>query len=97
MVTNRTPLNRSARRRLTPEVIAAWKAGDESALHRALGLFPWDQSPLPREIEPLGVDQADVSTDPGYQNVMRLQWALLKVAGWPECRADAPHRARRES
>lgn len=32
--------------RITPAAILAWQAGDEMALHRALGLKPWEASPL---------------------------------------------------
>ena len=32
--------------RITPEAIAAFVAGDYIALHRALGLAPWQCSPL---------------------------------------------------
>jgi len=31
---------------ITPEAIEAFHAGDERALHRALGLTPWEASPL---------------------------------------------------
>jgi hypothetical protein len=40
---------------------------------RALGLKPWEPSPLPRDIEPLGVDEG-----PGPQN--RTSWA----EAWPK-------------
>lgn len=32
--------------RVTPEAIAAFRAGDERGLHAALGLRPWEASPL---------------------------------------------------
>lgn len=32
--------------RITPEAVAAFKAGDSMALDRALGLRPWEPSPL---------------------------------------------------
>ena len=32
--------------RITPEAIAAFRAGDELALHRALNLRPWQPSPI---------------------------------------------------
>lgn len=41
--------------RITPAAIEAFKAGDYLGLHRALGLKPWEPSPLP-PTEPLGVD-----------------------------------------
>ena len=32
--------------RITPEAVAAYKVGDALALHMALGLKPWEESPL---------------------------------------------------
>jgi hypothetical protein len=46
MPTKRAPLKREQRQRVTPEAIAAFAAGDWSALHDALALKPWQQSPL---------------------------------------------------
>jgi hypothetical protein len=46
MGTNRTPLRREFRRRITPDAIAAFRASDEAALHLALRLPPWHISPL---------------------------------------------------
>ena len=46
MTSKRTPLNRQSRMRITPAAIEAYRAGDASALHRALGLKPWEASPL---------------------------------------------------
>ena len=43
--------------RITSEAVAAYIARDFTGLHRALGLMPWQPSPLPLEIEGLGVDQ----------------------------------------
>ena len=37
--------------------MAAYEAGDYLALHAALGLKPWEVSPLPMRITPLGVTQ----------------------------------------
>lgn len=45
------------RHRITPEAIAAYRARDYMGLHQALGLRPWEISPLPLEVEALGVDQ----------------------------------------
>jgi hypothetical protein len=41
---NRVPRNPLAR--VTPEALAAWRAGDRLALHRELRLRPWDHNPL---------------------------------------------------
>src|SRR5215467_9016735 len=93
MPTNRTPINRRAARRITPEAIDAWKRADFMALHRALGLMPWERSPLPREITALGLNEGDLSAvdadearDRAYPKVLRLQKQLLALAGWPSCR-----------
>lgn len=55
MATKRTPLKRKTYRRVTPEAIEAFKAGDEAALREALNLAPWEfPSPLTRwECTPL--------------------------------------------
>jgi hypothetical protein len=36
---------------ITPEAVAAFRRGDQAALHRALGLKPWHPSPLRAEGE----------------------------------------------
>lgn len=45
--------------RITDEAVEAFEAGDYLALHHALGLKPWEPSPLPLSIEPLGVSQGE--------------------------------------
>ena len=57
MPTKRRPLKRETRRRVTPAAVEAYKARDYMRLHLALGLMPWQPSPLPLEVEGLGVDQ----------------------------------------
>lgn len=42
------------RHAITAEAIEAYQARDFLALHRALGLMPWEMSPLPND--PLGCD-----------------------------------------
>jgi hypothetical protein len=59
--------------RITPEAVAAFAAGDYMRLHRALGLRPWEASPLPLEVTALGVDQGDPPKD-------RSMWAQ----SWPQ-------------
>jgi plasmid stabilization system protein ParE len=93
MSTNRRTKRRGAKPGITPEAIAAWQAADFRALHRALGLAPWEPSPLPREIIALGCSQDDeVDADSGrcwdqaLPKALAIQRKLLKVAGWPECR-----------
>jgi len=93
MPTNRTPINRRAARRITPEAIDAWKRADFMGLHRALGFYPWDPSPLPREITALGINEDDLSDvdanearERGWQKALAFQKQLLALAGWPSCR-----------
>jgi hypothetical protein len=75
--------------RITPEAIAAFEAGDYGALHRALGLRPWEASPLPLSVTSLGVDQ-DVPPDPhpvgwaqSVPQAQELQRLLMAAAGHP--------------
>jgi hypothetical protein len=92
MTTKRRTIRRGGRGRITPEVIAAWGAGDYGALHLALHLHPWCHSPLPKEIICLGVDQnspphfLDVQQREDWRQAAALQAELLKIAGWPDCR-----------
>ncbi len=58
--------------RITPEAIEAFAAGDFLALHQALGLKPWEVSPLPLEIELLGVDQGPPPADSSW--AWRQSW-----------------------
>ena len=44
--------------RITPEAVEAYRAGDYIALHMALGLRPWEVSPLPLSVTSLGCDQS---------------------------------------
>ncbi len=82
--------------KITAEAVAAWKAADYSGLHRALGLHPWEASPLPEEITSLGVsEETAASVDPdstygfedSYAVAVALQRELIAAAGWPNCRA----------
>jgi hypothetical protein len=79
MPTIRHPINRPPKVKITPEVIAAWKACDGDALHDLLRLQTFDSSPLPKEITALGVSEDD-------PRIFELQRKLLEVAGWPDCR-----------
>jgi hypothetical protein len=93
--------------KITAEAIAAWKAADYMALHQALGLHPWEASPLPDVITALGVSEERVASadltiphEQTYAQALALQRELLAVAGWPNCRAayeknlfDAENRA----
>jgi hypothetical protein len=77
MATNRTPIarNRSGHR-ITPEVLACYQAKDYRALHRALSLRPWQASPLPLAVTPLGVDQ-DRAPDDG--TAFSASWPLAQT------------------
>jgi hypothetical protein len=44
--TKRTRTPRPLQRRITPDAIEAFKAGDALALERALGIKPWEVNPL---------------------------------------------------
>ena len=89
----RKPRLRTGKVRFPPATIAAWQACDWAALHCALGLAPYEASPLPVEITPLGVSEHR-APDPGsnrlgdasYAKALALQRALIACAGWPDCR-----------
>lgn len=93
MPTNRRPLRRDRKARITPEAIAAWLACDWRALHCALGIDVFGPSPFPMEIGPFGVSE-DFPPDPNsnrcwdqeYAKMIALQRELLALAGWPHCR-----------
>ena len=95
MSSKRTPINRPAQRRITPQVIAAWQACDERALACALHLNPFgERSPLPAEITASGVSpdlppypDSNRPYDKAYDQTLALQRELLELAGWPDCRA----------
>jgi hypothetical protein len=95
MPTRRTPNRRGTKRRITPQAIAAWKACDFHGLHDALGLAPFEQSPLPEEVTALGVSEdsgprSDSPADPwafSWQQAIELQRELYEVAGPPDAEA----------
>ena len=51
MPTKRKRASRAMRTRITPDAIAAFKAGDHMRLHSILRLKPWEISPLDAEGE----------------------------------------------
>jgi hypothetical protein len=89
MPTNRRRFDRT-RRHITPEAIDAWMRADYMALHIVLDLHPWETSPLPIEITPLGVSEDLIDSDGSrYQEdlkALKLQREFLTIAGWPDCR-----------
>jgi hypothetical protein len=79
---------------ISPEAVAAWRAGDFDGLACALGIRPWQRHPWPRRLTALGVDSrrppAETLTpfDQSWQRAVDLQAALLELAG------PAPERLR---
>jgi hypothetical protein len=91
MPTKRTPLKRS-HRRITQAAIEAWKACDYSGLHQALGLRPWEMSPLPEELTPLGCSAEPPTLNKNrlgdmwcasWHQAKELQRELMAIAGPP--------------
>ena len=64
---------KSRAHRITPEAVEAFRAGDYLALHAALGLRPWEVSPLPLEVTPLGCDQKPLR-DPRPASAWDASW-----------------------
>jgi hypothetical protein len=67
---------------ITPEAVAAFIAGDSVALHRALGLRPWQDSPLGVGDwkRPAWFNEADWN----LQQALRAE--LIDAAGGERCR-----------
>jgi hypothetical protein len=85
MPTNRRRIDRGKGGAITPEVIASWPAADHHALHSALGLKVWQDSPLPPELH--GVDEDSPADNEWYRQSLRLQRKLMKLCGFPsDCR-----------
>ncbi|RVC41925.1 hypothetical protein [Mesorhizobium sp.] len=86
MPTKRTPRHRNIKRRISPEAIEAFRAGDYAALHRILGLRPWEMSPLPSEVTPLGCNPDHLPNarvtlfDQSFEQAVDLQRALMEAA-----------------
>lgn len=73
MPTKRQRVGRTPHAHVTPEVIAAFQAGDYLELHRLLKLRPWERSPLPGERYALGVRLDDAPGDPDTYGVGKAQ------------------------
>jgi hypothetical protein len=77
--------SKAMKHRITPDAIEAFIAGDYLALHLALGLAPWERSPLPLSVDALGVDPDDPPTGNGtgwdefWPQAVELQRELQKA------------------
>ena len=77
---------RARHHRITAEAVEAFKAG--ISLHRALGLRPWQCSPLPLEVTALGCgpesppDSFASRLNESWQLACELQAELRKAAKW---------------
>jgi hypothetical protein len=79
--------------RITPAAVAAFLAGDYRALHHELNLRPWQTSPLPLEVSPLGCDDGEPFNDgeqhrADWENAQQLQRELIAAVratgrNWP--------------
>ena len=91
MPTKRKRLSRQAQQWISPEAVEAYRAGDFMALHIALNLAPYEPSPLPQSIEPLGIDPDQRPPDDGtcwnaaYPKILELhrllEAAVAKLSG----------------
>jgi hypothetical protein len=61
--------------------IEAWRCGDRSALHQALGLRPWEPSPLEVMGEPPAPD--GTAWRASWPRVAELRRQLIALAGPP--------------
>ncbi|ACL63247.1 hypothetical protein [Methylobacterium nodulans] len=75
---------KSRMHRITSEAVEAFEAGDYHRLHAALGLRPWEASPLPWEVHGLGVSDGprppwtNAFTE-SWEQAQELQRALLEA------------------
>jgi hypothetical protein len=88
-------LHKGREHRITDDAISAWRAGDYLALHRALGMKPWEPSPLPLDLTPLGCGQptqegaaaagrdGPLLWNQSLPRAQELQRELYRVAGEP--------------
>jgi hypothetical protein len=83
MATLRTPLKRKVRGHLTQAAVDAWLAGDVKALKAALGLWPWEHSPLSPEFT-VGYALPEIPTEGrGWAKCKRYQDELTALVGLP--------------
>jgi hypothetical protein len=80
MPTKRQRVTRSLVARITPEAIAAWKAGEWGDLQRALRLPPWHASPFDADGDCPTGNTAGAATWP---EAVQLRAQLYALAGDP--------------
>ena len=82
MPTNRTRIKPARARQFTPEVFAAFDAGDRYALRRSLKLPPWHASPMDTDLAgpaPYGSEDMLINTTrPAALEIRREILAALK-------------------
>jgi hypothetical protein len=65
--------------RITPEAVAAFRAGDDTALCRLLGIRPWQASPLDAT-GPLPAWATDGPYAASWETARQLRYELEKAA-----------------
>ena len=79
MATKRTPLNRETKHHITADATEAFVRQDSTALHHALGLFPWEPSPLDTVVSdyPYGTEPHHIASwKQSYELRRKLKAAL---------------------
>ena len=74
-------VQKSRAHRITPEAVAAFTAGDHCALHRALGLKPWEASPVDPNIEHLEAPMGGQAWRESWPRAQALRKELEKACG----------------
>ena len=87
MGTKRTPINKPSRR-ISADAIAAWRRGECSGVHDALGLAPFEYSPVPRRFGAYGLPdvmnkESSTIIDQRWPLIKALQDELRAIAGEP--------------
>lgn len=65
--------------RITPEAIEAFRAGDRLELRRALGLAPWEESPLDVDADTPCAYSAMTGAALSHAKILDLRAELLKA------------------
>ena len=74
--------------------VEAWRAGDFHGLAAALGIRPWQMSPWPLRLTPLGCDPSRPPAEnvspwaASWQRAVELQRALIAAAGGPPAKLE---------